>query len=250
MAQDLEKLLVQNGSNNVEGKFTALETQLSGAYWIEGKAGSGKSTLMKYLLNRDETAQLLNQWAGDKELFTGSYFFWSMGTSLQKSQDGLLRTILFQLLKTYPELIPTACPDRLSIKDYEYLEAWTMEDLMKSFDHLLRQKSLPIRMCLFIDGLDEYSGIHTDLVKLLGNIAKSDHIKLCVSSRPWPEFRDAYGSSAWTLCIHEFTKSDICAFAQDRLTESPRFETLRMASVAETNRLVDEITSRAEGVFL
>jgi hypothetical protein len=223
----------------------------NGTYWIEGKAGSGKSTMMKYLLQHEETSRSLQQWASDKELFIGSHFFWTMGTNLQKSQIGLLRTMLFQLLKSHPDLVPVACPDRLSIKNFEHLESWTMEALVRSFRLLLSYQPLAIRMCFFIDGLDEYSGIHTDLVGLLDSFAKSDCIKICVSSRPWPEFREAYGAIPYRLCIHEFTRPDIHAFAHGRLTENPRFEALRREnSGEEADRLVDEITARAEGVFL
>jgi len=226
----------------------------SGTYWIEGKAGSGKSTLMKHLLQHDETTRLLQQWAQaggpQRDLFIGSHFFWSMGTDLQKSQTGLLRTMLFQLLKRHPDLIQVACPDRLSTKDYEHLESWTMESLIRSFKRLMVH-SLPIRMCFFIDGLDEYRGIHTDLVDLLSTFAASHSIKLCVSSRPWPEFRDAYGASPSRLCIHEFTREDIRAFALGRLSKNPRFEALRGGdSGEEANLLIKDITSRAEGVFL
>ncbi|KAK1835717.1 hypothetical protein QBC39DRAFT_244295, partial [Podospora conica] len=223
----------------------------NGTYWIEGKAGSGKSTLMKYLMQHEETSRSLQQWAGDKELFIGSHFFWIMGTSLQKSQIGLLRTMLFQILKRHPDLVPVACPDRFSTKDYEHLESWTMETLVQAFNLLISCKKLPVRMCFFIDGLDEYSGIHTDLIALLDGFSKTDSIKICVSSRPWPEFREAYGAITHRLCIHEFTRPDIHAFAYGRLTDSPRFEALRRASSGdEADRLVDEITTRAEGVFL
>lgn len=223
----------------------------NGTYWIEGKAGSGKSTMMKYLLQHEETSRSLQQWASDKELFIGSHFFWTMGTNLQKSQIGLLRTMLFQLLKRHPDLVLVACPDRLSTTNFEHLESWTMEALVQSFRLLLSSKHLTVRMCFFIDGLDEYSGIHTDLIDLLDSFAKSDCIKICVSSRPWPEFREAYRAIPYRLCIHEFTRPDIHAFAHGRLTENPRFEALRrQSSVEAADRLVDEITARAEGVFL
>lgn len=55
----------------------------------------------------------------------------------------------------------------------------------------------------------------------------------------------------YRLCIHEFTRPDIHSFAHGRLTENPRFEALRKEnSVEEADQLVEEITARAEGVFL
>lgn len=35
----------------------------SGTYWVSGKAGSGKSTLMKYLHNHEDTLTALRSWA-------------------------------------------------------------------------------------------------------------------------------------------------------------------------------------------
>ncbi len=46
------------------GKWSDLSTWLrsdSGIYWVSGKAGSGKSTLMKFLYSHSTTRQLLGQ---------------------------------------------------------------------------------------------------------------------------------------------------------------------------------------------
>lgn len=63
-------------------------------YWIYGKAGSGKSTLMKFLADHDETRTRSRPWTGDKTLIVAKFFFWHAGTPLQKSQEGLLRSLL------------------------------------------------------------------------------------------------------------------------------------------------------------
>src|SRR6266536_4115208 len=57
-----------------------------GCYWINGKAGSGKSTLMKYIHHDPRIKQALSVWAGGHELVTASFFFWNLGSALQKSQ--------------------------------------------------------------------------------------------------------------------------------------------------------------------
>lgn len=46
-----------------------------GIYWVKGKAGSGKSTLMKYICNHNTTLEILRRWAGTEQLFTASFFF-------------------------------------------------------------------------------------------------------------------------------------------------------------------------------
>ena len=82
-----------------------------GCYWINGKAGSGKSTLMKYILENHRTTEALQQWSCSSELVVASFFFWYPGTPLQKSQVGLLRALLFDILNPRPDLVPVLFPD-------------------------------------------------------------------------------------------------------------------------------------------
>ena len=76
-----------------------------GLYWISGKAGSGKSTLMHYICQHDRRLDYLRKWAQDGLLLTPSYFFWAAGSRLQKSVDGLLRSLIYQMLTECPELV-------------------------------------------------------------------------------------------------------------------------------------------------
>ena len=82
-----------------------------GCYWINGKAGSGKSTLMKYILENHRTTEALQQWSRSSELVVASFFFWYAGTPLQKSQVGLLRALLLDVLNSRPDLVPVLFPD-------------------------------------------------------------------------------------------------------------------------------------------
>ena len=82
-----------------------------GCYWISGKAGSGKSTLMKYILGNTKTADALQEWSGSSELVVAPFFFWHAGTPLQKSQAGLLRALLLSVLNKRPDLVPVLFPD-------------------------------------------------------------------------------------------------------------------------------------------
>lgn len=83
-------------------------------FWIGGKAGSGKSTFMKFLCEDRRTGTLLSEWAGQQKIIIASHFFWSAGTPIQKSQGGLLRALLFQIMVHAPDLIPLVCPARWS----------------------------------------------------------------------------------------------------------------------------------------
>ena len=74
-------------------------------YWINGKAGSGKSTLMNYICNHNRKDELLKQWSAERRLLTPTFFFWNAGTRQQKTVDGLLRSIIYQMLEECSELI-------------------------------------------------------------------------------------------------------------------------------------------------
>jgi hypothetical protein len=70
----------------------------NGVYWINGKAASGKSTLMRYILEQDQTQTAIKIWAGQAGLVTASFFFWNSGELEQKSHKGMLGSLLFQVL--------------------------------------------------------------------------------------------------------------------------------------------------------
>ena len=66
-------------------------TQENGIYWVNGKAGSGKSTLMRHIYDNPHTREALKEWAGDTQLIVSEWFFWNTGSLDQRSQTGLLR---------------------------------------------------------------------------------------------------------------------------------------------------------------
>lgn len=77
-----------------------------GCYWVNGKAGSGKSTFMKFVSSHTLLDEQLRTWSHGSPLLRASFFFWRAGQdSLQRSQDGLLRSLLFQMLNRRRELI-------------------------------------------------------------------------------------------------------------------------------------------------
>jgi hypothetical protein len=84
----------------------------TGIYWIEGKAGSGKSTLMKHVFEDARLREYLEIWAKHTPLCIASYFFWNSGSSEQRSQAGFLKSLLFQIFTQYPDLMPVVLPER------------------------------------------------------------------------------------------------------------------------------------------
>ena len=123
-------------------------------YWIQGKAGSGKSTLMKYLWSeKKQIRELLRNWAGDRPVLLASHYFWAIGTPLQSNIEGLLRNLLFRIFVQSPFLLKDVCSERL--QSYHYLDPWTFEELRRCFIKLSEIPDLRTKFCFLIDGLDE-----------------------------------------------------------------------------------------------
>ena len=55
--------------------FTQWLEEGQATYWISGKAGSGKSTLMNMMYQDQRTINALKVWAGAAELLTPTFFF-------------------------------------------------------------------------------------------------------------------------------------------------------------------------------
>ena len=223
-----------------------------GIYWVMGKAGSGKSTLMKFLLNHKKTAESLRSWAGPKRLVTASFFFWNAGSSMQKSQEGLFRSLLYEILSQSPELIRTICSSKAkTIRPFvREHEPWTRQELWHAIAQLKDQHGARARFCFFIDGLDEYDGEPDQIVSVLENLRDWPDVKLCVSSRPYNEFRDAFGRpSDPQLALEDLTREDIKLYIQSTLEENSRFKALK-ARDHRSQDLVQDIVEKAQGVFL
>lgn len=67
---------------------------------------------MKYIADHPNTIQALSAWSYPKAVVVACHYFWSAGTPIQKSQEGLLRTLLYEIFCQQPDLIEPACAER------------------------------------------------------------------------------------------------------------------------------------------
>lgn len=204
---------------------------------------------MKYLTQCSETKQCLEAWAKPDRVALPSYYFWIAGAHMQKSQQGLLQQLLFELFQVFPDLLPTICAsDRWENGSQR---VWEVAELLGAFEKMADAQAgadvPPTKICFFIDGLDEYHGDHRDLIKTVKAISRLKGIKLCVSSRPWNCFEDAFGGNPHRkFYLEDCTRDDIANYARSRLSENQEHGLRQSAHSA----LVHEITERAQGVFL
>jgi hypothetical protein len=95
----------QDANTRPWSNFVKWLSEDGGIYWINGKTGSGKSTLMKYVWNSRSTVDHLRSWASGTELQVGRFYFWNGGTEDQRSHTGLLRSLLQGILSSRTDLI-------------------------------------------------------------------------------------------------------------------------------------------------
>src|ERR1700761_2924762 len=137
---------------------------------------------------------------------------------MQRSQQGLPQQLLFEILRCCLDLIPTVCPFS---NNPGYRCDWSLEELKSTFRRLSHETLQSTTFCFFVDGLDEYSGDHLDLIKVIKDLADMENIKLCVSSRPWNCFENAFGQEPdQKLCLQDLTKDDMAIFARDKMAET------------------------------
>jgi hypothetical protein len=229
----------------------------SGTFWVSGKPGSGKSTFMKFIAKHSQTKDLLTRWAGSADtLAVAVHFFWIAGTPIQKSWQGLLQSLLFDVCHKHPSVVPLICPSRWKAAKagrwQTAAEPWSVSELTAALRALASADNMSLKICFFIDGLDEYESDHAELCKVLCDMANSPHIKICVSSRPWAVFEKNFGDeSKERLDIHELTRNDIREFVGDQLRAHPKWAEVEPGTAtSEKSEIIDQIVAQADGVFL
>jgi len=225
-------------------------------YWITGKPGSGKSTLMKYIVESGQLESHLQRWAGETSVKTAVFYSWNAGTDEQRTEIGLLRSILHQYMTQMPDLLPAVCSRRWAIyrlfgTDPSKLPPWTKTELRQAFDALLplaRQSSH--KLVLFIDGLDEFQV--PDKFRFLLSFAetvRAGGAKVCTSSRDWTVFADYFRANP-SLRLQDLTRGDIEWYIRDHLDQSVAYAELKESDAEGLERLVASVLNKASGVFL
>lgn len=219
----------------------------SGIFWINGKPGSGKSTLMKLIATDKRTNYLIQSWRSNTRHFLVSFFFNHRGTPIQKSFEGLLRGLLAQILEKENRLLagvrakfPSDVPSDATIASIS--QSWTLDRLRQWLRYVLEQSDIPLRLTLVLDALDEFDGSKEFICEFLKDITVPKNVKVCFSSRPWDIFVTNFGSRPG-FRLQDFTQHDIRSYCLGSLQS-----VVKLAPVVE--EVVLKMTERARGVFL
>ncbi|GME33526.1 hypothetical protein GTA08_BOTSDO13653, partial [Neofusicoccum parvum] len=181
-------------------------------YWITGKAGTGKSTLMKFISNHEETDKLGRE--QDQRLIARTFpVQWEMFTLLG---------------------IPPDSP-------------MTELDLQQALERMIKC-NLDTRFIFFVDGIDDLENPDA-VVAPFKKPPLFPNIKLCLSSRARTNPKNG-SSPGPSLCLEDLNHPDIIQFTQTSLESSRDFSQLRTVSPTQARELVGAIAEKAAGLFL
>jgi type II secretory pathway predicted ATPase ExeA len=233
-----------------------LELGTSGAkrsfLWIKGKAGSGKSTLMKTIIQRIR--------ALPSQPLVISFFFDARGNLLERSPSGLFRTLTRELINERPHLLESLLLLYRKMLETRQ-EEWRMHDLLQWFKQTMDCEQVgPVYV--FIDALDECDNEDMDqrtsrdhetnartLVRffeslMISSTESRNPLLLCLSSRHYPHITVRADIRLFEVFMEGENDLDIRKFIDTTLASSSLDTDLMQ------HDLCDMIARRSRGVFL
>lgn len=136
------------------------------------------------------------------------------------------------------------------------------DDIRAAFEYLCTNEEISrkYRVCLFIDGLDEFSSEEMALWKVakmmrswtqqaVDRTNTNGLIKLCVSSREDDTVMSVFEKSN-QIRLQDITEADISIIVNDTLLGNEHFQELRRSDPHGCGQVLKSILVGAEGVFL
>jgi len=219
--------------------------------WVIGHPGSGKTTLMRYASERSPNL--------DEASHQATFFFYNRGSQLQRSPEGLLRSLLRQILeqsrrsKSFWHLVDDFVKRHKSLADFRNWAVVDLFDLLERCISLLLETT-PLR--IFIDALDECRGgpDSEDHEKVIRNLAKrirrmvethkqSEHrLSVCISCRHVPNLTTL--ETYYQVVVEKENGGDIGEFVDQELAD-----TYLKPDSPFLAELKEAILERADGSF-
>ncbi|KAH6669960.1 hypothetical protein B0J14DRAFT_545730 [Halenospora varia] len=245
--------------------FTDWLTSDLGLLWLNGKPGSGKSTLIKYLATHTRSLKTLQDIQRTQAPVVVPFYFSDQGAEHEKSFVGFLHSIIYQILFRCEDLRPLILPIFEDVKarsvtvlqgrDWKRVEdgTWTQAELESALEVIIKRSQVERSICLFIDGLDECSEIKARDLDFLSRITSSQKrpltIKACIASRPLNsiQLRMVHYPS---IELQKWTTDDISTYVFDRLDQTTRLVWNQALPESELDqKIIPEVVKRASGIF-
>lgn len=207
-----------------------------GCLWIKGKPGAGKSTIMKGLLRHAKET-----YPNDKIV---SFFFNARGTPLERSTEGMYRSILHQMASNVPSLLFDLDSETM---EFYAAQGWPLELLKDMCREAVQHLTGETRVTVFIDALDE-GDVEDDVRDMVNfieeltacNLSSNQSLHVCLASRHYPAI-SMHNVERLILDTVQDHDEDIATYVLAQL---------RIRNAAMRTDLVSTICARASGVFL
>ena len=238
--------LVQSTANNTctwlldHKKYTTWLARPHTLLWIAGKPGAGKSTLIRYALQKVSCS----------EDAIASFFFYGRGSDLQKSSYGLFRSLLHQLLDKIPEMMSdfiTLYKKKRDTKQKSGSDCeWYERELQEFLENWILSTSRERPIQVYVDALDEGGeDVAVKLVQyfeeLIGRLSStSAGFKVCFSCRHHPVLAP---ENVLKICVEDENDQDIAIYVRQSLMKH------HFSDPVEAQKLEQDIVRRASGVF-
>ncbi|KAF8540313.1 hypothetical protein BDD12DRAFT_33818 [Trichophaea hybrida] len=227
-----------------------ISSKFSSTLFIEGKPGSGKSTLVRFL--RDKLVSSLHDTKPD---IIADFFYSSRDGELHQSHEIMLQSLLYHILQadescfelfqeTY-RLLP-----QLGLPSSDGIVKWTYNSLKKILQECsIRQRKS--KLVIIVDALDESDSCdhRQDILMLLCKLAATEGncVKLCLASRPINDLPKGFDSNPgyYRLLLQDKNMQDIEKYTRSFLNELP-------VHLDHENKeeALGYILKNAEGVFV
>ncbi|KAI0898840.1 hypothetical protein F4806DRAFT_455761 [Annulohypoxylon nitens] len=169
----------------------------TGILWIEGKPGSGKSTLSKRIVKMLRNEHTSHKMASinaqsNQDTIIAAFYYSFRGGVKQGSHELMLRSIVYQIWKENSRLFSLLRDAYRELKSNDANglregSCWTY-DRLKTVLLSLHNVNFPLSVSIVVDGMDESDSAHREnllnfLINLPVNSSKCS-IKVLIASRP------------------------------------------------------------------
>ncbi|KAM0723312.1 hypothetical protein Q7P37_001513 [Cladosporium fusiforme] len=206
-----------------------------GLFWIKGKAGAGKSTLMKYAFTNAEKNR------GDNEVLI-SFFFNARGAPIEQSLEGMYRSLLYQIFGKLPRL-RSLLNKRRTLSGH--WQGWSLSLLQDVFRDAIESLGAD-RLTCYVDALDECTVDNCkQMVTFFEELGESSvengsQFYVCFASRPYP-YIGIRKSETMVLEDSSGHTEDISKYIRKKINIENR---------KLKQEMTQKIEERASGVFL
>lgn len=231
--------------------YKAWNASSHGILWIKGHPGTGKSILIGHICRSVHSTRNFRMMVLD-------CFFLGRGAQMQKSPEGMFRSLLLQLRyqsAVAREMIYGAFLEKQKTSAEGW--QWQFRELERLLRDLVREVGKRAEIVLFVDALDEAvddkgEKAASELLQLFQELSDSviedvgclGGFKVCIACRPYPVL--APGASV--IVVEEHNLADMEEYVRDMLitgvqdwAEEPQ---------GARQGLIDAIVSKSRGVFL